>query len=158
VSATHIIAGTLVGLMIAGVSLIVLGWRTANRDSMAGGEIGVMFGIIAFHHLARNQTVGIFTDILHNIFGNPPAPMDVNVILTERAKNNSQKLDWQHSIVDLLKLLGFDSGLANRQALARELGYTGPLDGSAAMNMWLHQAVMRKFRESGGHIPPGFSP
>ena len=33
-------------------------------------------------------------------------------------------LNWQTSIVDLMKLIGMDSSLANRQELATELGYT----------------------------------
>lgn len=53
-------------------------------------------------------------------------------------------LDWRNSIVDLMKLTGSDSSLESRKALAMELGYTGKLDGSAEMNMWLHAQVMRE--------------
>ena len=55
-------------------------------------------------------------------------------------------LNWQTSIVDLMKLIGMDSSLANRQELASELGYTGEKNGSAEMNEWLHAAVMEKIR------------
>ena len=55
-------------------------------------------------------------------------------------------LNWKTSIVDLMKLIGQDSSLANRQELATELGYTGEKDGSAEMNEWLHAAVMEKIR------------
>ena len=34
-----------------------------------------------------------------------------------------------------------------------ELGYTGALDGSAEMNVWLHKQVMTKLAESGGKVP-----
>ena len=61
-----------------------------------------------------------------------------------------QKLDWRHSIVDLMKLLGLDNGLQNRKELAQELGDTGD---SAAMNMWLHKQVMAKLAENGGKVP-----
>jgi len=35
----------------------------------------------------------------------------------------------------------------------QELGYTGALDGSAEMNVWLHKQVMTKLAESGGKVP-----
>jgi len=85
----------------------------------------------------------------------PPAqqPVDVAAILTGLAAKNPQKLNWQTSIVDLMKLLGLDSSLQNRTALAKELGYSGNTADSAAMNTWLHQQVMRKLAESGGKVP-----
>ena len=33
------------------------------------------------------------------------------------------------------------------------LGYTGALDGSAEMNVWLHKQVMTKLAETGGKVP-----
>jgi hypothetical protein len=71
----------------------------------------------------------------------------VNTVLAKKAADNSETLDWQNSIVDLMKLLGLDSSLAARKILAQELGYTGALDGSAEMNIWLHQKVMEKVAE-----------
>ena len=79
--------------------------------------------------------------------------VDVEAILTERAKTKGQKLDWRHSIVDLMKLVDIDSSLANRKALAQELGYTGDMNDSATMNVWLHKQVLRKLSENGGHVP-----
>ncbi len=61
--------------------------------------------------------------------------------------------NWQQSIVDLMKLLNLDSSLTSRKQLAQELGYTGALDGSAEMNVWLHKQVMAKLMESGGVVP-----
>ena len=61
--------------------------------------------------------------------------------------------NWRQSIVDLMKLLNLDSSLSARKQLAQELGYTGALDGSAEMNMWLHKQVMAKLMESGGVVP-----
>ncbi len=81
----------------------------------------------------------------------PAAPVDVEANLTEMAQG--QSLNWRTSIVDLMKLLGIDSSLANRKELAQELGYTGALDGSAEMNVWLHKATMRKLAENGGKVP-----
>jgi hypothetical protein len=80
-------------------------------------------------------------------------PVDVEAVLTALAARNPQRLDWRHSIVDLMKLLDLDSGLPARKELARELGYSGATDGSAEMNMWLHRAVMRRLAENGGRVP-----
>jgi len=80
-------------------------------------------------------------------------PVDVAAVLTDMAAKQPQKLDWRHSIVDLMKLLGLDSGLQARKELAQELGYTGDPGDSAAMNVWLHKQVMRKLAENGGKVP-----
>ena len=82
-----------------------------------------------------------------------PPKVDVELVLETMAAGTSQKLDWRNSIVDLMKLVGIDSSLANRKALAQELGYTGDMNDSAAMNVWLHKEVMRKLAENGGHVP-----
>ena len=83
----------------------------------------------------------------------PAPPVDVAAVLEVMAKDNGQPLNWRQSIVDLLKLLSIDSSLANRKALAAELGYTGDTDDSATMNVWLHKAVMQKLAENGGIVP-----
>jgi hypothetical protein len=79
--------------------------------------------------------------------------VDVPAVLTEMASRNPQKLDWRHSIVDLMKLLGLDSSLKARQELAQELQYSGDSNDSAAMNIWLHRQVMAKLAENGGRVP-----
>ena len=81
------------------------------------------------------------------------APVDVNAILSGLAAKNSQQLNWRTSIVDLLKVLGLDSSLPARQALARELHYAGDMHDSAAMNIWLQGQVMQKLAENGGKVP-----
>ena len=78
-------------------------------------------------------------------------PVDVDAILSAQAEGKD--LHWRTSIVDLMKLLDIDSSLANRKELAQELGYTGELDGSAEMNIWLHKAVMRELAANGGKVP-----
>ena len=78
--------------------------------------------------------------------------VDVEAVLTQRATQNKQKLDWRKSIVDLMKLLDLDSSL-NAKELAKELGYSGDTDNSAAMNVWLHKQVMTKLAASGGKVP-----
>lgn len=80
-------------------------------------------------------------------------PVDVAAILDAAVKSSGQKLDWRHSIVDLMKALKLDSSLANRKELADELNYDGDTSKSAAMNMWLHKALMNKLAENGGRVP-----
>lgn len=83
-----------------------------------------------------------------------PANVDVEAVLTQLAANQSQKLNWRTSIVDLMKLVGLDSSLENRKELARELGYKGDTNDSAAMNIWLHKQVMTQLAAHGGKVPP----
>ena len=83
----------------------------------------------------------------------PISKADVEAILAKLAAEQREDLDWKSSIVDLMKLLKLDSGLGARKQLAQELGYTGALDGSAALNVWLHKQVMTKLAESGGKVP-----
>ena len=81
------------------------------------------------------------------------AGVDVAEVLTAKATQAGQTLDWRHSIVDLMKLLGLDSSLAARKELAGELHYTGDMNDSASMNVWLHNEVMQKLSENGGKVP-----
>jgi len=91
--------------------------------------------------------------------GTPNSPLatssavEVAPILDAAVARSGQKLDWKHSIVDLMKALGMDASLAERKELAEELGYTGEKDGSAEMNLWLHKALLRKLSENGGKVP-----
>jgi hypothetical protein len=79
--------------------------------------------------------------------------VDVAAVLTKLAAQNKEKLDWRRSIVDLMKLLSLDSSHAARKQLAKELHYTGDMDDSASMNIWLHKQVMQKLAENGGKVP-----
>jgi len=81
------------------------------------------------------------------------APVDIASILDAAVKKSGQKLDWKHSIVDLMKALGMDASLAERKELAQELGYAGDAGDSAKMNMFLHKALMKKLSENGGKVP-----
>ena len=74
-------------------------------------------------------------------------------MIAKVADGQDGKYNWKQSIVDLMKLLKLDSSLAARKQLAQELGYTGALDGSAEMNIWLHKQVMTKLAEGGGVVP-----
>jgi hypothetical protein len=81
-----------------------------------------------------------------------PVDVDVDAILADLAGKEGQKLNYQSSIVDLMKLLDLDASLANRKELATELGYAGAKDGSAEMNIWLHKRVMEELEKSGGKV------
>ena len=80
------------------------------------------------------------------------APVDVDAVLADLASRKGEKLNYQSSIVDLMKLLDLDASLANRKELATELGYTGEKDGSAEMNIWLHKRVVAELEKNGGKV------
>ena len=83
----------------------------------------------------------------------PPPTVDVAAILNDLAAKNPEKLDWKRSIVDLMKLVGMDSSLTARKELAKDLNYTGDMNDSASMNVWLHKEVLRKLAANGGRVP-----
>jgi Domain of unknown function (DUF3597) len=116
--------------------------------------------------------MGIFSSIKDAIFGKkavaqtsaPAIPMaeaapvsvaisDVDVVAHLEEMAAGKDLNWRSSIVDLMKLVGMESSLSERKELAMELGYTGELEGSAEMNIWLHKAVMRELAANGGVVP-----
>jgi Domain of unknown function (DUF3597) len=79
--------------------------------------------------------------------------VDVAAILDKLASESKEKLDWKHSIVDMMKLVHMDSSLASRKELAKDLNYSGDMNDSATMNMWLHKEVMKKLAANGGKVP-----
>lgn len=82
------------------------------------------------------------------------SPVDVLGQLEALAASHPEKLNWKVSIVDLMKLLGLDSSLSARKALATELGCPADRMGdSAAMNIWLHKTVLQKLAANGGNVP-----
>ena len=83
----------------------------------------------------------------------PAGPVDVAAVLDGMLAKQKEKLDWKHSIVDLMKLLGMDSSLSARKELAADLHYDGDTNDSAKMNIWLHKEVMKKLAENGGKVP-----
>ena len=80
-------------------------------------------------------------------------PVDVEAVISKMP--GASTLNWKTSIVDLLKVLGLDSGLEARKQLAHELGYGGNTQDSAAMNVWLHEEVVAKLAANGGRLPEG---
>jgi hypothetical protein len=123
--------------------------------------------------VSQESIMGIFSSIKDAIFGKkavaatpapsaiplqpveaaPVAVTEVDVIANLEEMGAGKNLNWRTSIVDLMKLVGMDSSLQERKDLAMELGYTGELEGSAEMNIWLHKAVMRELAANGGKVP-----
>ncbi len=83
----------------------------------------------------------------------PPQTVDVAEIVDKAAAAKGEKLAWRTSIVDLMKALDLDSSQSARKQLATELKYTGNMNNSAAMNVWLHKQIMQKLAANGGKLP-----
>jgi hypothetical protein len=131
----------------------------------------------------KESPVGIFSAIMDKIFhhpiaasATPPQPaaeqpmaaaaspsvaasapaaqsVDVEAVLAHLASERGGGGNWRTSIVDLLKLLDLDPGLAARKQLAGELNIHAAGDGTAEENMALQKAVMQKLAENGGKVP-----
>ncbi|NML30389.1 DUF3597 domain-containing protein [Paraburkholderia antibiotica] len=126
--------------------------------------------------------MSIFGDIVHKLFGkakpdqpppaaeptpdpaaaqaatpDAPAPLtdvDVAAVMDQLVSESGQTLNWRTSIVDTMKALGIDSSLDHRKQLAQELKYSGDMNDSASMNIWLHKQVMQALAANGGKLPP----
>lgn len=77
---------------------------------------------------------------------------EVDVTARLNSIPGSDKLNWQSSIVDLMKLVQIDASYENRKALAQELGNAG-YSGSAEDNIALHKRVMSEIAANGGIVP-----
>ena len=86
----------------------------------------------------------------------PSAPHAIDIENHLDAIPGADHLNWRTSIVDLMTLIGVDASPEARQALAQELGYEGPLDGSQEMDNWLHTRVLADLATHGGVVPPEF--
>jgi hypothetical protein len=122
--------------------------------SIFGTIVSAIFG----HSSAPGATATSGTTSTPSTSASPPTgkPMsraEVEQMIEKIADGQDEELEWDRSIVDLMKLLKLDSSLAARKQLAKELGYTGALDGSAEMNTWLHEQVMTKLAQGGGKVP-----
>ena len=111
-----------------------------------------IFGDIAAAIFGRSTAPGA-TNIAGTSATGPISRAEVEAMIETVADGQDEELEWNESIVDLMKLLKLDSSVSARKQLAKELGYTGALDGSAQMNNWLHSQVMTKLAESGGKLP-----
>ena len=129
----------------------------ADHPAVTGGANVLPTGTPAAGGATGSSTANAGTVIKPAAPAGTPATamptVDVEAILQQKAASAGQPLNWKTSIVDLLKVLQLDSSLASRQALARELHYTGDVNDSASMNVWLHQAVMQQLAAHGGQVP-----
>lgn len=97
-----------------------------------------------------------FQDLLtsvENLAGGQVRGANVEALLDAKAAGPDGQLQWRYSILDLMKTLGLDSDLKSRIALARDLGYPGPFNGSAEMNIWLHKQILARLDEAGATVP-----
>ncbi|MFK3910173.1 DUF3597 domain-containing protein [Pseudomonas monteilii] len=139
-------------MSLFGTILEKLGLRKHDQGTVSGSDAPTSSGGAASSDASASTTPGATAST------STPAPaslsqVDVAAKLDDLAAQHSEKLNWKTSIVDLLKLLNIDSSLTNRKELAKELNYTGSTDDSAAMNVWLHKAVLKKLSENGGQVP-----
>lgn len=116
--------------------------------------------------------MGIFSSIKNAIFGGdddakaeteakPTAttgPKERAAISTDEVEKRianipgADKLNWQTSIVDLMKLVKIDPSYENRKELAQEMGNTS-YSGTAEDNIKLHADVMNEIAKAGGIVP-----
>ena len=83
----------------------------------------------------------------------PLSDAEVESLLADLAEDEDQQLNWDESVVDLMKLLDLDSSVENRKELAGELGYTGDPGNSFLRNIWLQEQVRQGLAENGGELP-----
>lgn len=119
--------------------------------SIFGKIMGAIFGGAA--QAQPGSTTGGGINAPGSTQGGSTANVDVGSTLDNLVRQKKEKLDWKHSIVDLMKLLDLDSSLSARKELAKELNYTGDTNDSATMNVWLHKQVMAKLAANGGKVP-----
>ncbi len=157
-------------------------FKPSQAPSMSGGLLeraGVFYCRRRFRFCISNAIMNIFSTLWNKIFHSStpstqaksseeahfvPTPLgtsqpqraDAIALLTEKAKHAGQKLNWRESIVDLMKLVGMDSSLENRIALAKELDYPGAFSDTAKMNVWLQEKVMDRLTRNGGQTPLQF--
>jgi len=86
---------------------------------------------------------------------NKPSYPEAEAAVEAKAKaKNMQHANWRYSIVDLMAVLGMDSSLTSRKALAAKLNYSGyDADGSAEKNTWLHSELLKALAQNGGEVP-----
>jgi len=94
--------------------------------------------------------------------GEPPiapaggATFDLRGFLQEREDAMGEKLQWETSIVDLMKVVGLDPSLSGRRQLGTAIGMSetevGEI-GTESGNIALHDRFMQHLAASGGAIP-----
>ena len=121
--------------------------------SIFGKIVSAIFGGSAQAAPASTDPAAAAAAGARAVAGGAMPAVDVTAIMGKLADDHDEDFDWRKSIVDLMKLLNMDSGLAPRREPAAELGYTGDTKDTATMNMWLHKQVIAKPAANGGKVP-----
>ena len=78
----------------------------------------------------------------------------LSVLLANKAAQHAQpNMDWQNSVVDLLKILNLDSSREARMRLAQRWNILIGEDGSASRNVSLHRTITERLAANNGVIP-----
>ncbi|OAI43007.1 hypothetical protein AYO41_00355 [Verrucomicrobia bacterium SCGC AG-212-E04] len=88
-----------------------------------------------------------------HVGGASTASVDVDAMLAAKAETAREDLDWQNSVVDLLKLLGKDSSMGARKRYMAALGLDAHSAGSEEGNTALHGALLSALAANSGNLP-----
>jgi Domain of unknown function (DUF3597) len=69
--------------------------------------------------------------------------VDVPKVLSVLERRRPDRLSWQSSIVDLMRLLGLDATIDGKDRLADELRYPGGAGDTTVRDRWLHRRLMQ---------------
>lgn len=97
-------------------------------------------------------------DCVESVFKPNMTQRELELALDALAAGRPEQLDWRRSVVDLMKLVGLESSLEERRALAKELGYRDGFQDTAPVNEWLHRRVMLKLIERYIPLPRSWPP
>ncbi|GLA34935.1 hypothetical protein AnigIFM63309_009120 [Aspergillus niger] len=79
---------------------------------------------------------------------------NLKVLLTSKAAEYGQpNMDWQNSVVDLLKILNLDSSPGARKRLAQRWNILVGENGSASRNVALHRTITERLATNNGVVP-----
>ena len=134
------------------------GWRLGVGAPDSPEQLGVVPAMV--QQLSQGTPLGAlnaqFTDIQEasrTLGETGKRFVDVAAVLDAHRERVDLALDWRRSIADLMLLADVDNSLHARRQLARELGGPADTDDIAALDKWLHHAVMEELAEHGGEVP-----
>ena len=107
-----------------------------------------------------HRFMSAFSKLASLVCDRPDGEPVVGVVIVDRldtlAGEHPDAPEWRKSIVDLLKTVGLETSYGARKKLALELGYTEDrivTRGSAEMNQWLRDEVMKRLADAGVKLP-----
>ena len=128
----------------------------ANAISDLGGIFGVGGGTAAAAAPGGAAPAAAASGAPTTAGATPMSTEDVHGLLTKKAANAGEDLNWKNSVVDLLKLLGKDSSQGARHRYAVSLGFPENQISqmpSAEFNTWLHGQLLGLMASNGGNLP-----